>query len=270
MIKYFLSCCLISTIMLSCSNKNTDESQSIQTDNNSKLIDQQKPVQSEPDTLIFKWQNDMCEVTGYFLSDQQDSIQLRNILEILNKLNYAFMSKVNVFRPQDIKNIDINELTKEYQDILNYVESHPVIDDTFWKEWIETEKKNLKMRYDLTKMKGEAFKSPSVLLNNKYIEKDSKCNKYASALNADEETLYKVWEEWVHETKVNNGDPESYVQRFHNEFNSDDRLAYAYINLINFGWWNCVNQYINYPDNELLNKEFEKLFIRTEYECEEP
>ena len=126
------------------------------------------------------------------------------------------------------------------------------------------------MRYELTKMKGEAFSNPSVLLNNKYIDKNSDCQKYAIALNSGEEAILKAWEEWIYESKKNNGNPEAYIERYRDNFNSSNRMDYARIDLITFAWWNCVNHLNQYPDHDKLSSEFEKLFIRTEYDCEEP
>ncbi len=224
----------------------------------------------QPDTLIFNWNVDMCSVTGYYTAGNWTKEELQNTLNLWNKSNYAFINATSVFYPQDIDKISITELTKEYNELIAYMNKNKIIDTPFWQEWKKTEMKNIKMRYELTKMKGEAFHNPSVLLNNKYINKDSDCYKYAIALNSNEDTILKAWEEWIQESKKTNGNPEAFVQRFWEKYNSPDRMAYARIDLITFGWWNCVNQYIQYPDHEILNNEFEKLFIRTEYDCEEP
>lgn len=266
---------LLLAVISSCSKnkQNTSfitdkESTKILKDTSLSLSEADKSSQS--DTLIFQWNSHMCSITGYYTTGYWTEEELQNTLDLWHKLDYAFIGAVNVFYPQNITEIDTPKLTKEYNELIAYINKCKIIDHPFWQNWKETEIKNITMRYELTKMKGEAFYNPSVLLNNKYIDKDSDCYKYAIALNSDEETILKTWEEWIQESKKSNGDPEAYVQRFWEKYNSPDRMTYAQIDLITFGWWNCVNKYIQYPDNDKLNNEFEQLFIRTEYDCEEP
>ena len=52
------------------------------------------------------------------------------------------------------------------------------------------------------------------------------------------------WRSVIEERKVLNGALESYLQRFTQDYNSADRLRYTKIELLTYGWWNCLNSAI--------------------------
>ena len=61
-------------------------------------------------------------------------------------------------------------------------------------------------------------------------------------------------------------------QRFDERYASADRDKWALIEVLSFGWWNCVNSSIPYVDSDgTPEQEFKKLFVKVvEKDCEEP
>lgn len=223
------------------------------------------------DTLTYVW-SDMCEYRGFYLPGQYTHEELQATYDVWMKLSSGFTAAPSVYSPSDIDEIDLSGMKKEYEELVAFVDNADIVDAPFWKEFVIVEKRSIKKQYDLLTMRSKAYTDPSVLLNNPYLDEKSECNQYVKALNASDEELYTAWMAWANEAKKSNGDPDGFMRRFYDKYNSSDKKRYAYIDLIGFGWWNCVNHaVINYPDYTQLFENFSKLFIKVEeFNCEEP
>jgi hypothetical protein len=55
---------------------------------------------------------------------------------------------------------------------------------------------------------------------------------------------------------------------------SPDRLKFARVEVMSFGWWNCANEFIKYDQGDngpAREREFRKLFMRVRnLGCDEP
>lgn len=269
-----LSCCFL----YACSGKESKDSgentQPQQTDSLmlEHAVDDNADSGGNTDTLTYVWQADMCEYRGSYPSGQYTHEELQSTYDVWMKLSSGFTAAPSVYSPSDIDEIDLSDMKKEYEELVAFVDNARIVDVPFWKEFVIVEKRNIKKQFDLLTMRTKAYTDPSVLLKNPYLDEKSECNRYAKALNASDEELYAAWEAWANEAKKNNGDPDGFMRRFYDKFNSSDKKRYAYIDLIGFGWWNCVNHaVINYPDHTQLFENFNKLFIKVEeFNCEEP
>lgn len=257
---------LFSTLLIGCDgNKPSTQAEHDQTNSLTNIT----PALSS-DTSTYIWAYAMCEERSYYKHNAYTTRELDNTYFIWQRTISGINANTSAFYPSGINSIDIKALDKEYKELMIVLDTIKVVDTPFWKNFIETQKKERTKEYKLKKVSAMAYNDPSVLLEVDYEDKTD-CAKYAKALNADTETLLAAWKTWIDESKVTNGDPEGYVQRYYEKYNSSDRILYARIDLITFAWWNCVNQSINYPDDEIIFTEFNKLFIRTdEFNCEEP
>ncbi len=78
------------------------------------------------------------------------------------------------------------------------------------------------------------------------------------------------WIKLKERQKLNNCCPENVEQRFQYEYNSRERLKYARLELMKYGWGNCMNQFVyHHEDYARIEEEFQKLFISVEREDEE-
>lgn len=59
---------------------------------------------------------------------------------------------------------------------------------------------------------------------------------------------------------------------FEEQYASPDRMKFALVEVMTFGWWNCANKAIKYVDYDgSQEREFRKLFIRVKtISCDEP
>lgn len=265
--------CLLIPLFISCSKNNKPTTQDVSKTIIADSTEITLPTNRVVDTVTFHWFSELCEVNGYYLSDKYTHKELQITYEFCQKIYAGIISGPSVYYPKDVleSNLNTNKLTDEYNKLLHYLDTVHIVNQPFWKELINQQKKKLKMEYELKKMRAEAFFNPSVLLNNDYIPKEAKCHKYATALNSPEADMLKVWEEWANEAKKGNAYPEKFMDDFYEKYHSANYITYAKIDLITFGWWNCVNQYIEYADSNILDSEFRNLFIKVEeFNCEDP
>ncbi len=96
--------------------------------------------------------------------------------------------------------------------------------------------------------------------------------KFASPLIAGGHQLIDAWRKLNIEQRKNNGDPARVKREFETQLASADAQTYALVDVMMFGWWNCMNADISRIDYDgTQEREFKKLFIRTKkVSCSEP
>lgn len=84
--------------------------------------------------------------------------------------------------------------------------------------------------------------------------------------------LLALWLEINRESRRKNLSPENVRNIYERQFNSPDKLLYARIEVMTYGWWNCANDFIEYDqDDDRYQREFKKLFTRVKtIGCDEP
>ncbi|MNY31114.1 hypothetical protein D3C86_1652630 [compost metagenome] len=111
-----------------------------------------------------------------------------------------------------------------------------------------------------------ALKDPSVM----YDYYQEACSSEIKALNGDSTQLLKAWFELKEKQKLINCCPENLEKTYQTEYRSKNRLKYAKLELMTYGWGNCMNHFVYYhSDDEHIQNEFEKLFIHVDREDEE-
>jgi hypothetical protein len=116
-----------------------------------------------------------------------------------------------------------------------------------------------------------AYTEPKNLANYKGAEA---CKvKFAEPIMAGGDTLLTAWRKQNEIARANNGDPERVRKEFEAELASPQKFEYARLEMLTFGWWNCVNATIvqeTGSQDGTNQKQFEKLFKKLTSECEEP
>ena len=138
-------------------------------------------------------------------------------------------------------------------------------------QWLKLKKlkiQEMEDDYRAKKLAITAFANPAVLLTTAYA---GDCKKYARGLAAQNDSLIlQDWKSLVEERKHPNGFPEAYLAQFNAQSQSEDRLLYAKIDLLTFGWWNCANASIRRVEvSEKMVGQFEKLFSNVASECDD-
>ena len=229
------------------------------------------PVDTPATTLAsFTWNDAACEYTGNYNPQTYSLDLIQNTYKLWSSYAGSVLENGrSVFKPSDIVKLDLKALTAEYTEKKTQLEKLTVIDATFWNTLKKQSLQQLEDEYELDKIEIQAFDNPAVLLNNRFSKS---CERFVTALNStDTSVLLSTWKSFCEELKTKNGSPESYMARFYEKYNSPEKLVYAKIDLITFGWGNCANDSAFHVVNDgSAEQAFEKLFSNVKRECEEP
>ncbi len=242
-----------SLIIFSCSKKkNTDEN----TSNTSDTV------------ATYSWITEACEYTGEYNPQVTSKEQLDNTYELWfgsSLLN----TDATVFEPEDIKKLNTDTLTQEYSNMMNKYKTMKIVSIPFWEKLKEKHIQELQEEYKLKKITIEAYSNPSILIKNEYTQY---CTDYAKILASNKpDEMLKAWKKLAEEQKLKNGSPDEFMKEFYIKYNSKDKLLYAKVELMAFGWWNCANEHITRTSRDSTDEqEFQKLFKNIKSQCDEP
>jgi hypothetical protein len=216
---------------------------------------------------FFKFTTEVCENTGKFDKKLYKKSQIAGAYFLW--FEFSGLSSNFIKTPNDIKKLDLANLIKEYNDKLSHLENLKIVNSVFWKELKIQRIRELNEEFEAKKSHILAYTDPKYLLANRFSEH---CKKYANILSSENNSLImKEWENLKETQKINNANPEGLEVKFQSQLNSNEKYVFARINLIEFGWWNCVNEIIFRvnDDNEKIRKQFFKLFIKVKSECDD-
>lgn len=256
-------------ILAACSNPDTVPEKNP----GEKPVDRKSSLQTEKDSIaVFNWDSELCTHESKFNARLYTKKELKGTLELLNMVGSSLLSEINstAFKPTQIQDLDnTEELDALYRKKKKALQELPIVNDPFWKGIKNAILQEMKDEYDLTRIGMKAYTNPAVLKGNRF---SSVCPDIVTALNSkDTSLLMKAWRTLVVEQSKSNGSPEYVMKQFEEESNDPDRLMYARVELITFGWHNKVNRTLpNIVHDEKLNNKFEQLFLETHAECDEP
>ncbi|MDF3026110.1 MAG: hypothetical protein K0S23_417 [Fluviicola sp.] len=232
----------------------------------------EKTSQAEKDsTGIFKWETELCENESTFDARRYSPEELAGTHKLW-QMTGGILLEVNdaAFKPDQIAGLStLKELDAEYAKKKKELLDLKIVNESYW---IETKKllaKAMKDEYDLSRIAIQAYTNPEILKGNRFSKV---CPDLIKALtSSDTSLLMTSWKELVKEKCKTNGSPEYLMKRFEEEYNDPDRVMYARVELITFGWINRVNETITHVANdEKVNERFHNLFLKTKSECAEP
>ncbi|MEY8761172.1 hypothetical protein [Chryseobacterium tongliaoense] len=265
---------LLFFIFLGC-KKETHVANSL-TDSISYVKEAQKDslIKEQQDQGFFVFDTELCTNKGYF----DESKYTRDQLEATYKLYYKFggilLSSPHVFKLTDLQEVRrdkdqiLKKLEKEFKEKKKAIENLQIVNVPYWQDIKKQTLQALVQEYAAEKTQIIAYSDPSVLLKDKYSEN---CERFIKALNSNDTEMTEEWRKLREEMSKKNGDPQNVMNEFENRLNSPDRKDYAIMDLIVFGWGNCVNDDIQRPEhNTEMNKNFNSLFIKVDAECDEP
>ncbi len=222
----------------------------------------------------FPFETELCANKGYYDSSKYTKEQLEGTFEVYYKLSGITINSPGVFDVAALEDVRKNKekilqkLDQDYEITRQKLNNLQVVDSKYWNDAKKTLLKEHDARFEFEKTKIEAFSDPSVLVNSRF-SKD--CNHYALALNTDETTMIAEWKKLRETMSKVNADPENIMREFSERLNSKDKRNYAMVDLITFGWGNCVNQNIPHLEHdENMTQEFNSLFVKIDRDCDEP
>ena len=222
-------------------------------------------------TKTIKWQTELCEFEGTYDSSKYTETELRNTQEFLATLGMIpLFTDATVGKYEDIKTLSLEKLDKEYKEKSEALKNLDLVEGEYWEMLRQKKIKEMNRAYYLKRLTIMGYKKPTVLREYKGAEN---CTiNYAEPLIAGGDSLIGAWRKVNLDSQKNNGSPATLQKRFDRQNASPDRFKFARIEVMRFGWWNCINQTIPYVEyDEKQTENFEKLFknIKTVY-CDEP
>lgn len=223
---------------------------------------------------VYTYHDELCEYRGIYNPAKVSKAQLENAFALWQN-KYTSLPSPGIYylealpkfrRETDTYLQNIQQQYNEQKNILIKMDLPPT---AFWQNVRKTDLRTLEDVYSYYATEAKAFSDPAELKKSRFSKA---CQKYVTALNSDEQTLRKAWENHIEFQASRNGDPEKVRSDFRIESASSEFRDYAMIDLITFGWGNCVNDQIPRVErNEKMYREFENLFEKTEtVDCDEP
>lgn len=229
-----------------------------------------KPAQPE----IFDFVTELCENNGYFDATKYSREEIVGTYKLWFQMGGVQLDTPSVFDLEDLEEVRqnkteiLNKLDKDFAANKEIIENLKIVNVKYWQNIKKLQYKSLQQEYEKKKLQITAYSDPSVLIDDKFTKK---CKNFATALNSTVDDLIDEWRQLRVEMSKRNGNPQRVINEFQNHLNSPNWKEYAIIDLITFGWGNCVNEYIERPQHdEKMNKEFDALFIKIDSECDEP
>jgi hypothetical protein len=216
----------------------------------------------------FNYETDLCSCEGIFDSTKYSRTQLQNTLNYLwNSPNIH--TSATATKLEKVKELSIEKLNIECNKRLQELNSLDFINTKFWTQ-VKTDRiREIESTCLLRQFTILAWENPDTLLSYNVV--DSTCIFYRNALINGGQEMIKAWLYLNELMKSKNADPEKVQRNFDERFNSKNKIDYARLELLTFGWWNNANHLIfHLSETGEFELEFKNLFIKVKCECDEP
>ena len=223
---------------------------------------------------IYAFFTELCDNKGYYDSAKYSRAEIDGTYKLWFRWSASSLSTPSVFDLEDLREIRrdkdeiLAKLDEDFTERKIELENLKIVDVPYWQNIKKMHYQELLQDYEKKKIQIEAYSNPAVLLNSTFTKN---CQNFAKALNSNDTDLIAEWKKIREEMSEKNGDPQRIINEFENHLKSSNWKEYATIDLITFGWGNCANADVRRPSHdEKMNREFESLFIKIDYECDEP
>lgn len=216
----------------------------------------------------FKFGGDFYNCSAKFDSTKVTRVQLQNTFDYLWNAPFIYVAttprKIN-----EAPGSTAHAAEEIYSESIDKLETLEFVDDPFWSRIRDERITFYKSIRKLSLFTILAHSNPDTLLH--YSPVDSTTIFYRDALIAGGETMLKAWVKLNEYKKSINGSPDRVQEKFDKQYNSPDRLKYAKVDLMTFGWFNNANHQLPHIDQSyIFNPEFERLFIEVDCQYDEP
>lgn len=230
---------------------------------------------------VFEWESEsgICSASGRFNTKKYTKEQLADTLKLSQQLNSPhFTTSVTVMPTvggeidkqfAELEGQDVADLETSYKNKVAEIKALKLVKSAYWEEMRAKRLADLEKAYNFYRTTFLAWYTPAELKN--YKQAPQCVEKYAEPLIKGGDALIAAWRERLAEAKKVNAFPEGLQKKFDTQFNSPDKMRYARMDVMTFGWWNCANAAMyDGTENTNYNAEFARLFTNLKEVCEEP
>ncbi|WP_352257744.1 hypothetical protein [Psychrobacter sp. TB55-MNA-CIBAN-0194] len=222
-------------------------------------------VTSVAQAEVYKWQDDLCDMQGEFDNKKYSAKQIENSHFMLNNLTSVQLNSFSSpIYPSDLNRVsttDTTNLNKKYESRKRKVEQLEVVPQaqTYKRELL----KSIEAEYVHDKLTILAYLDPIQAMRLS----PPMCKQYLAPFFKDETAVQNKWQEFVEEQiqeqTLFSNDGGKYsrnltTERYQSQKASDPE-NYAKINLLTYGFSNCVNDQIYYADSEKVFANYNRL-----------
>ena len=221
-------------------------------------------------TRTFQWDDEVCKFSGTYDAKKYTPEQLRDMLKLFRTGGFSFSTNTTVFAPSDISKLDVAALDSEYKTMTKALKALDIVKTQYWENQRKMKLREIEQVYTLSRISMQGYTSPIIL--NTYAGAEQCKLTYASPLIVGGDQLLSTWRQVNVAARFKNGDPDRVRRTYEAQYASPDRMKYALVEVLTFGWWNCANDAIGYVKYDgTQDREFKKLFIRVrKLHCDEP
>lgn len=219
-----------------------------------------------------RWESESCIFEGTYDAKSYTATQLKNTYRLWETQEFD-LNTVNAtaFKIEDIGKLQtVESLEADFRRKTDALQKLDIVKTPYWTEFKKRKLKSLEQQLEQARSAVLAYSQPAEL--KKLTFADACVQKFADPLIKGGDDLLNIWRVVNEDSRQKNADPERLRRRFETELASDDRLKYAQVEVITFGWWNCVNRFVDRGDDyDIMSKNYKKLFKKIRrFDCEEP
>jgi len=219
-----------------------------------------------------RWDSESCSFEGTYDAKNYTATQLKNTYRLWGTRDFDLDSyNATAFKIEDIPNLkSVETLEADFRRKYDALQKLDIVKTPYWTEFKKRKLKSLEQQLELARSAVLAYSQPSEL--KKLTFADVCVQKYANPLIKGGDDLLNIWRVVNEDSQRKNSDPERLQRRLEAEMASPDRIKYAQVEVITFGWWNCVNEFVDRGDDYgVMEKNYQKLFKKVrQFDCEEP
>ena len=202
---------------------------------------------------VYKWQDELCDIQGNFDHKKYSATQIKNshfVLEGLTSANLnSFFPPMNIEDLDKVSNKDLERLTKEYKQVKNSVERLDVVPEA--KAYKQQLLQSIEGEYKKERLTILAYVDPIQAMR----QSPPMCKQYLEPFFKDESAVQNKWQQMVEKRALSN----SYAMSRYQEEKASNPAKYAKIDLITFGFGNCVNNQRYHAGSEVVLRNQQKL-----------
>ena len=222
---------------------------------------------------VYKWDDELCSYEGIYDSKKITRELISNCQRLVLKQDFDVTVMPAVFKPADTSRLRPEALEEEFTRVNTALKKLVLPATPFWQNFKAAKLKEQQQRYEFHRVYFKAYKDVNALKT--YQSKNPDVERHARALIAGGDSLLQDWHALTKEGAARNSDPNRIMQEYKAQLESPERLRYAFVYVIAFGWGNSANSVIETPADiyspETIQKEWKKLFLSTKtIHCEEP
>jgi hypothetical protein len=214
--------------------------------------------------LTFEWYEGSCLFNAVIDSSKANYQQVQNVHYTL--IQASDMSQPYLaYQPKDTAYLKVKNIQFECDNFLKELNQMEYPKGDYWTTIKKMRLANLKEQCLLREKAVIALNKPNALKGTPYCKE---CSTYISALDKGGKTLLNLWKE-IHDKEVAEAlDPNPINQAFEQHWNSSEQELWARIEVLRYGWWNCIleNQKVWFNESQ-YKSEFKKLMTSIHSDC---